>query len=98
MLAAAIGKTDILCAKIVIVAIKGANAHTFPFDTNVINGAGVVVITSLKIVGVQAAAVSIADVIGAGVSIVAIDGLARHADSFTAVVAVCASVGVVAGD
>jgi len=94
--AASHGRTEIVGARIVITAIYQTRAHARAARADVGRGTGVKVVARCRVVGVDAAHQGIAEVIGAGVAVVTIEGTAGLAASSAALIAESAEVTVVA--
>jgi hypothetical protein len=97
VLAATSRLADVLGAGILVVTVDGAAAQALAVTAMVIGGAGVEVVARCIIGVVIAAEVRIAQVISAGVTVVTRLGLAGHAASHDAGIALSALVPIVAG-
>jgi hypothetical protein len=97
VLAAPSRQADVFGARIVVVTVNGAAAQALTVTAMVVGGAGVEVVARRIIGVVIAAEVRITHVVGAGVTVVTRLGLARHAASHDAGIALGAFVPIVAG-
>jgi hypothetical protein len=97
ILAATIWCADVLGAGVAVIAVYAAGTNALTADTDVIHGAGVVVIAAISVVLILAALVCIAAVVSADVVVIAINRGPAAAIAVTAESHQGASVAVIAG-